>query len=260
MTRPIHYAEDPPPAALAGVVRSLWSFTASADLAPGSFALPPDPCLSLAVVRAGPRLGIRIVGPHLRPIEVPVGPGAAVGGVRFAPDAAGRVLGLVPTDWPDRLDAADGHLPDLSAAVAACDTTDTGRNALVTMLTDRVARAPAPDPLVRAALGAIDEARSDLRVTDLAASLGVSPRTLQRRFRAATGLAPKPSARVRRFLRAVGARVLDPSDADAWGRIAADFGYADQAHLVRECRALTDLPPTEFAATMAPVRHVDVRP
>ena len=60
MTRPNHYAEDPPPAALAGAVRNLWSFTASADLAPGPFALPPDPCLSLAVVRMGPRLGLRI--------------------------------------------------------------------------------------------------------------------------------------------------------------------------------------------------------
>ncbi|MEO0557611.1 MAG: helix-turn-helix domain-containing protein [Bacteroidota bacterium] len=258
MMLPIQYAEHPPPDVLAETVRDLWSFTASDAVKPGTFTLPPDPCTSLAVVQMGPRVGLRIVGPHLEPLNVPVGPGSRVRGVRFLPDAAGRVLGIDPSAWPDRNEAAETVVPELAERVCASSTVDAGREALLDALAERVRYAPPPDALVRASLETIEALRGELRVSELATDLAVSPRTLQRRFRAATGLSPKRYARVRRFLMAVSNVIRD--DPDPWGRVAAEFGYADQAHFVRECVALTGMPPTGFADRMAPIQHIDVRP
>jgi len=254
----IRYAEHLPPDALVGVVRDLWSFTASDALVPGLFTLPPDPCLSLAVVWMGPQIGLQLVGPHLKPLDVPIGPGSEVRGVRFHPHAAGAVLGLDPREWPDRNESADSVAPNLSAVVRASPTVDAGRDALLHALVKRVASAPPSDALARQAVDAIEVLRGELRVTELAADLGVSLRTLQRRFRAATGLSPKRYARVRRFLLAAGNVIRE--DPEAWGRVAAEYGYADQAHFIRECIALTGLPPTAFADQMAPIQHIDVRP
>ena len=258
MTPLIRYEEHPPPDALATVLRNLWSFTASDALVPGLFTLPPDPCLSLAVVRMGPQIRLQLVGPHLKPLDVPVGPGSEVRGVRFHPHTAGAVLRLDPREWPDRNESADSVAPDLCAVVSASSTVDAGRDALLLVLAKRAASAPPSDALVQQAVDSIEGLRGELRVTELAADLGVSLRTLQRRFRAATGLSPKRYARVRRFLLAAGNVIRE--DPDAWGRVAAEYGYADQAHFIRECVALTGLPPTAFAEGMAPIQHIDVRP
>ena len=58
----------------------------------------------------------------------------------------------------------------------------------------RGARAPGPDPLVRAAV-----ARIDLPIAELARDLGVSERQLRRRVTAAVGYGPRRLARVLRL-------------------------------------------------------------
>jgi transcriptional regulator GlxA family with amidase domain len=111
--------------------------------------------------------------------------------------------------------------------------------ALAAVALARVAQAP-PDAAVQAAAARLlDPAQ---RVDQLATVLGFSERQLQRRFLAAVGYGPKTLQRVlrlRRFLTAVG---FDAGLAAA----AVGAGYADQAHLTRECRALTGLTPGQL--------------
>jgi methylphosphotriester-DNA--protein-cysteine methyltransferase len=113
-----------------------------------------------------------------------------------------------------------------------------------------------PDPLVRDALVAMEQ--GEWRVEAIARHLRVSTRTLQRRFLRAAGLPPKAFARIRRFRQAM-SRVLD-RPAPEWGRVAAEHGFADQAHLAREVAALTGAPPATAARRLAQIEHVDVRP
>jgi AraC-like DNA-binding protein len=73
--------------------------------------------------------------------------------------------------------------------------------------------------------------------------LGFSERQLQRRFLTAVGYGPKVLQRVlrlRRFLTAAGFGLEGLAGA------ALGAGYADQAHLTRECRALTGLTPRQL--------------
>jgi AraC-like DNA-binding protein len=89
-----------------------------------------------------------------------------------------------------------------------------------------------------------------LRVAELADRVGWSPRHLTARFRAETGLGPKEAARVVRFDRArrvLAGRVAGGGAPDL-AALAVDGGFADQAHLTREWRALSGLSPTRWLA------------
>jgi Bacterial regulatory helix-turn-helix proteins, AraC family len=61
-------------------------------------------------------------------------------------------------------------------------------------------------------------------------------------LRAAAGAARPASPRVRR---------LDRHGPLDWGQLAADAGYADQAHLIRDFREFTGSTPTDFLAQAA---------
>ena len=105
--------------------------------------------------------------------------------------------------------------------------------------------APAPDPLVRAAVSALDRARAP-RVAAVAAELGVSARQLQRRVTDAVGYGPKTLARVLRFRR------LQTLPAGSLVERALEAGYADQAHMTAEVTALAGVSPVRFLKDRAP--------
>jgi AraC-like DNA-binding protein len=80
--------------------------------------------------------------------------------------------------------------------------------------------------------------------TPCARRSGASARQFQRRFTAQVGLTPKLYARTIRFDHALRAHRDDP--ARPWIDIVHETGYFDQAHFIRECGALVDLPPSRF--------------
>jgi AraC-like DNA-binding protein len=96
---------------------------------------------------------------------------------------------------------------------------------------------------VMAVLGAIEEDPS-MRVSDARELAGLSPKRLTAAFRAEVSLAPKAYQRVRRLHAAL--RQLDSAPGGG-ATIAADLGYFDQAHFVREFRSFTAMTPTQYA-------------
>ena len=102
----------------------------------------------------------------------------------------------------------------------------------------------APDPAVTRAARLLRDPQA--RAENVAADVGLSMRQLRRRCHSAVGYGPKTLQRVLRFRRFV-------SRIDAWpdvldlAAIAAEAGYADQAHLTRECGKLSGLTPAALA-------------
>jgi AraC-like DNA-binding protein len=100
--------------------------------------------------------------------------------------------------------------------------------------------------LITATNGGADLAR-------LARHLGLSLRQLERRFLAAVGLQPKRFSRIHRFSHVFHALEQHPGD---WVETALACGYYDQAHLIRDCKALSGQTPATLLAEDADLaRH-----
>lgn len=108
---------------------------------------------------------------------------------------------------------------------------------------------PVPDPRADLAMGLVDRIREDRsirRVAAFADAQGLSVRALQRLFTAYVGVGPKWIILRYRIHEAL-ERAESASDVD-WADLAAELGYADQAHLVRDFTATVGVPPTAYGA------------
>jgi AraC-like DNA-binding protein len=237
------YAEWQAPARLGGAVACLWTSVVP-DGADRETLVLPDGCSDLIWEQG---VGCIVAGPDTGPAGGTTKAGTVVVGVRFRPSAGGLVLGLPLSEVRDQrvrladlLPAAARRLPaTLDPAEAAARLLDiTG-----ILVADR-----APDgAMTRAAVLLRDPAA---RTEDVADQVGLSVRQLRRRCHAAAGYGPKTLQRVlrfRRFVRMLDAAVEPPDLATA----AVLAGYADQAHLTRECSALSGLTPAALARVRA---------
>jgi AraC-like DNA-binding protein len=94
------------------------------------------------------------------------------------------------------------------------------------------------------------ECRAINRVSDLAARIDLSARTLERLFRRYVGVSPKWV--IRRFrLHEAADRVAGGAAVD-WAALAHDLGYCDQAHFSRDFKAQVGRSPAAYAAMCAP--------
>lgn len=221
------YRESAPPPDLAEHLACVWTSVSSGG------AILPDGCVD--VVWRGEELVI--AGPATRPQDPGVGPGTGVFGVRFRLGAAGAALG-----WPAE-EFLDAYVP-VEAVWGPEAVERVAFGGLPALVAEVRARVQAPvDPLARAA--ALGLARSGARVDALGNALGLSERQLRRRFAQAVGYGPKTLARVLRFQRFL---ALAGGGSEDLARLALSAGYADQAHLTRECRRLAGRTPLELLA------------
>jgi AraC-like DNA-binding protein len=112
---------------------------------------------------------------------------------------------------------------------------------------------PGPDPAAEQAATLVARITDDpalRRVDQLSAASGMSVRGLQRLFADYVGVSPKWVMRRARLHDA--ADRADSGQVVDWATIAADLGYADQAHLTRDFTATIGVPPTRYARPEVP--------
>ena len=100
---------------------------------------------------------------------------------------------------------------------------------------------------VRRAWSLLEQSAGRVRVDEIADDVGWSRQHLRRRFRARLGLNPKESARILRFDSSV--RRLKGCPTLPIATVAADCGFADQAHLTNEWARLAGCAPTTWIET-----------
>ncbi|HVT06812.1 MAG TPA: helix-turn-helix domain-containing protein [Polyangia bacterium] len=127
-----------------------------------------------------------------------------------------------------------------SQVIEAAD--DRARAAVLESFLAARLRPDAPDPVVGAAIEALDEAGGILPIRVLARRLAISRDPLEKRFRRAVGTSPKQFASLLRLRRAIegyrpGASLT---------QLALEAGYFDQAHFSRALRAVTGQSPGQF--------------
>jgi AraC-like DNA-binding protein len=106
-----------------------------------------------------------------------------------------------------------------------------------------------PASRVAEAARVAEVSRDVRRLADLCALTGSAPRTLQRAFLRYAGVSPTWVIRRYRLLDA--AEAVRAGQAVSWAVVAADLGYADQAHLTRDFRAATGQTPAAYARAQA---------
>lgn len=253
----MEYIEIAPAPPLSQAVRCYWFLRGPAGSGEGDPALPdgsPELIFSLGapfaaaspggVERVQPRLFL--VGQITAPFRVrPTGDVDLVG-VRLE---AGEATWLEPEirsltdDYADVEPRLGGGLARLYRQLAGAREARARSRALDAALPSLMASGPAPDWRVREAVGAIRSSCGAVDLAELAAQLRTSPRSLQRLFSAQVGITPKLLARIVRFQRVFVAWRHDPT---SLSRVAAECGYFDHSHLVRDFRELAGMPPARF--------------
>ena len=107
---------------------------------------------------------------------------------------------------------------------------------------------PARDPVAEQAAEMVARITADpalRRVDELSAASGLTVRSLQRLFADYVGVSPKWVMRRARLHEA--AERADSGELIDWAELAADLGYADQAHLTRDFTDTIGVPPTRYA-------------
>ncbi|MFC8274824.1 DUF6597 domain-containing transcriptional factor [Streptomyces sp. NPDC057271] len=114
-----------------------------------------------------------------------------------------------------------------------------------------LARGPAPEPQAAHAMALVDRVRTDRtirRASELAGMAGLSNRSLQRLFANYVGVGPKWVILRYRIHEALErAEATEAGSSPDWAALAAELGYSDQAHLVRDFTATVGVPPTAYA-------------
>jgi AraC-like DNA-binding protein len=237
------YVERPPVAALRGVVRSVWVQRVGAE--PYVQRNLPTGGVELhCVLGAVPRL----VGPLTGPLVECLAPGTTVVGVRFRP---GAPLGLPASELVD----VEAGLDELwgTPAVALGESmheAPTPEAALGALQAFLVRRHAEPDALMAEAVRRLMPWRA-AEVGALSADLSISVSQLRRRCLAAVGLGPKVLQRTLRFQGFLALVQAGGGQRGGLAGLAAAAGYADQAHLARECLRLTGLSPGTFVGDVA---------
>jgi AraC-like DNA-binding protein len=242
------YRELAPSRDVYSLVACRWVRQATEDESKDSVLILPDGSVDL-LWREGELV---LAGLDSSARRSPVSPRERILGLRLRPGVAGAVLGMPASEVLDvhvRLEELLGSgASELAERLGGSTDDDQAFDLLEEMVGARI-REAAPDPLVLAATRRLGFPGS--RVDRLADSLGISDRQLRRRFHRAVGYGPKTLDRVLRFRRLVaqaGAVAAGESDL---ARVAADLGYADQAHMTRDCLRLSGLTPSALATLWA---------
>jgi AraC-like DNA-binding protein len=103
------------------------------------------------------------------------------------------------------------------------------------------------DDVVIRCVHALRKSAGTASIEALAHANQVGLRTLQRRFQSQLGVTPKLFARIVRFHRVCSAWRHAPG---TLAQVAADSGYCDESHLVRDFRAFVGEPPAAFLSAL----------
>jgi AraC-like DNA-binding protein len=236
------YREHAPAGDLAQVVACTWE-RGGAEPKSREVRVLPDGCADLVwSIRAG----LVVAGPDTGPVVYPPESGYEAAGLRLRTGAAADVLGLPLAELRDLRLPLEELWGDAAArleeSVAAAPPGE--RRKLLERAVRPRARELRADPLVLESLSLLGRRGSS--VAELCRTLAISERALLRRFDRAIGYGPKKLDRILRFRRFLRSRAS--LCVDGLAAAAAELGYADQAHMTRECRRLSGLTPSELLA------------
>lgn len=248
----VSYVESPPMPGLVGVVRTVWIQRTGADAYLQRHL--PTGGVELHVPLPGRPV---LLGPLTTARSEMIRPNTTIVGMRFHPGGAPPLRAALEDLVDRQADLADIWPTALDPLVDAMSGAPSPERALAILQTHVVHElrrsgwtVGTADPVVGEAIRRLMP-WNPISMESLAAHVALSVSQLRRRCVRAVGVNPKVLQRTLRFQ---GFLALAQADVTATGRVGADglaglaidVGYADQAHLSRECLRLTGLTPRQL--------------
>lgn len=248
----MQYRERRPPDALAPWVECIWTLRGSGG--------GPDPVLpdgrTEIVLNFGDRFRRHAdAGVERQPRALFVGPmrtavvlepeGAIdLVGIRLRPAGAAGLVEPPAAEVAGCIPALEDVAPGLATLHERVGNADDRVGEALALLEPLLNRAAAPDARLARAVALLESTRGDVSIDRAAREAGWSTRQLQRRFMQDVGLGPKTYARILRVQAA--ARAAPEAAKLGWAAVAGACGFFDQAHLIRDFRAIAGSTPTAF--------------
>lgn len=232
------YRELPPPQSLLSQIVCFWTQEIDTTGGPYSHPILPDGCADIVWIGdmepmvAGPA-SIRILA------ELPAG--TVINGARFQPGLAADFLGLPANELLNQhvplTDISNTTAKRLSEHICKHQSETSKLNAIAEALISQLKSIPHIDTAIRACIIWLVQHPVG-RIADLSLLTGLSNRQIRRKFRAAVGYSPKIFQRIIRFQRFLMLSRHSNTGHPTLAKLSYKTGYADQAHMCREVKAL----------------------
>jgi AraC-like DNA-binding protein len=200
--------------------------------------------------------GALVSGPYEESFLTDTPEEASVMGVHFKPAGAAAFLGCSAQNFNDLhvdLEQVWGAVSrEIHERLCASRSHAERFRLLEKLLRDRLQRTPTRNCAVATALNTFHLIGKRIRTRQLAREAGLSEKRFIDVFKAEVGMTPKMFDRILRFHRVIVA--VRNNDTPDWTKIATDFGYFDQSHLIRDFRAFSGFSPENYAARLRKLR------
>lgn len=198
---------------------------------------------------------------RLVPIRIRQRGAVRIVGVRFRLGGLGPFATVPLAPWtgqtPPPAQVLGPGTHDLEAGLRRAAGIDAATSLLDEFFLARLRIDPAQDDFDRA-LETVVESAGRATIDELADAASTSRRQVQRLFAQRLGLPPRTVTRVVRFQGAIRRLMVDPRV--PLGQVAADAGYYDQAHFVRDFRTFTGGVPRGYRGYYPPEGPDDFAP
>ncbi|MGC9950147.1 MAG: helix-turn-helix domain-containing protein [Bryobacteraceae bacterium] len=191
-----------------------------------------------------------VVGAHSEFFVIDTAEQHTVAGVHFKPGGAFPFLGLPASALHNTLVSLEdlwGRLADqLRERLLEAATPQARLRVMERVLLARAAERWERHPAVTYALREFHGLPHTRTIADVTGQIGLSAKRFIQVFSGEVGLTPKLFCRVRRFQRVL--RRIGAGRPVEWAAVAADCGYFDQAHFIRDFRAFSGINPSAYIA------------
>lgn len=254
------YRESPPSPLLAPYIACFWGM----DQQPGADSgtghrVVPDGCMDMLFqwLPDGRIVRSSLCGAFGTPFDALPSSGCIrYFGIRFFPGGLYRLLPIPSVEFTDRLlpleDIPGAPALELVERLPFCSSfeeqTIVAERCLLTAA--RQLQPLETDPGFGSALFDLFRSGGAMPVSELSVRGAVSERHLHRLFMKWTGIGPKAFGRIIRFQTILADMKRCPDSRPDWADKAVKFGYADQAHFIRDFKSLYGQPPEEALRAM----------
>lgn len=207
----------------------------------------PDGCVDVVFRLSASSIETLLFGPVTTNISFPLSADSEYFGVRFRAGQATRFLRDRPAEMVNRYGSI-GMFPSLNGEQFINLPTFQDRCSLLEdTLISSLAREDVRPDVIDWAVRTIERRKGRVEVCRLASACDLSLRQFERRFGERVGIAPKTFCRVVRFQHALTA--LRGGLSGNLANLAAELGFADQSHFIRDFKGLCNYLPSDFVSS-----------